>query len=189
MSIVELQITLEDVDPEVVRTLQVPLDIRLDRLHLVIQAAMGWQNCHLYEFMASGSRWALPDPVYDSEALDVAKFTLQEILESTSVNTLRYFYDFGDYWQHKINVGPVSEPASGALYPKLIKVAGRCPPEDVGGLPGYEQFLEALADPKHPNHEHLKGWYGGNFDPNAPETDELTFEVMKLAKKWKLKKP
>ena len=70
--------------------------------------------------MASGSRWALPDLVYDKEALGVTKFTLRKLLESTRANTIQYCCEFGDYWQYKISVGPVSEQASGALYPKLI---------------------------------------------------------------------
>jgi len=183
MSIVELQITLESVEPEVRRTLKVPLDIRLDRLHLTIQAAMGWQNCHLYEFMASGSRWAVPDPVYDDDVLPANKFTLREVLESTGVKMLRYCYDFGDYWLHEIKIGAISDTVSGELYPKLTEVSGKCPPEDVGGVPGYESFLDVLADPEHPDHEHFTEWGGGSFDPHMPETDELTFEVMKLAKK------
>ena len=74
-------------------------------------------------------------------------------------------------------------------YPRLTEVTGKCPPEDVGGFPGYYEFLDAMADPKHPEHQHLKDWYGGTFDPNQPETDELKLEVLKLAKRWKPRNP
>ena len=70
----------------------------------------------------------------------------------------------------------------------MIKVTRRCPPEDIGGFPGYEEFLAAMADPGHPDHDHLKDWYGEDFDPNQPETDNLKLEVLKLAKRWKPKK-
>ncbi len=71
----------------------------------------------------------------------------------------------------------------------LIEVIGKCPPEDVGGFLGYYGFLDAMADPKHPEHDHLKDWYGGTFDPNQPETDKLKLEVLSLAKRWKPGKP
>jgi hypothetical protein len=72
--------------------------------------------------------------------------------------------------------------------PKLTGVIGKCPPEDVGGIPGYEAFLEAIADPAHSEHEEMKEWYGRNFDPHAPETKQLKAEVLRLAKKWKPRK-
>lgn len=189
MNIVEIKVTLEDIEPTVTRTLKVPLDILLDRLHLVIQAAMGWENYHLYEFMAGNTRWGLSDPDFDGEALPANKTTLEEVIEDTGKKTITYIYDFGDNWEHKIKIGKPSDPIPGELYPKLVNVTAKCPPEDVGGFPGYEMFLDAIADPKHPEHEHLKDWYGADFDPKAPETDELKFEVLKLAKKWKPRTP
>jgi len=89
---------------------------------------------------------------------------------------------------HQIKIGKFSDPVPGELYPKLTDVAGTCPPEDVGGAPGYEEFLKAMADPKHPEHNELKEWYGHSFDPNIPQTDELKLDVLKLAKKWKPRK-
>jgi len=189
MSIVELEVTLEDIEPAVTRTLMVLVDTRLDRLHLILQAAMGWTNSHLYLFEADGVTWGLPDPDFGSDDLPASKSTLLDVLEDTGVRTLRYIYDFGDNWEHSIRVGKVTGPVSGELYPRLTKATGRCPPEDVGGFPGYEEFLTAIADTQHPDHDHMKGWCGGAFDPSVPQTDELTFEVLKLAKRWKPKKP
>lgn len=188
MSIVELKITLEDVEPVVSRTLQVPLNIRLDRLHLTIQEAMGWYNCHLYSFMAAGASWGVPDPDWGGEDLPANKSTLWDVIEDTGVRTLEYVYDFGDNWEHHIKIGKISDPLPGELYPKLTQVTGKCPPEDVGSSPGYEAFLDAMADPAHPEHEDMKEWYGRDFDPNAPETEELKAEVLRLAKKWKPRK-
>ncbi len=189
MSIVELKITLEDVEPPVSRTLQVPLDIRLDRLHLTIQQAMGWYNCHLYSFMAAGASWGVLDPDWDGDDLPANKSTLWDVIEDTGIKTLEYVYDFGDNWEHRIKIGKISDPLPGELYPKLTGVTGKCPPEDVGGIPGHEAFLEAIADPKHPEHEEMKEWYGRDFDPHEPETKELKAEVLRLAKKWKPRKP
>ena len=188
MSIIELKITLDYVHPTVTRTLKVPLNIRLDRLHLIIQAAMGWHNCHLYEFMAANIGWGVPDPDFGSDILPADKTTLLDVIEDTGIRSLNYIYDFGDGWDHQIKLGEITSPVPGELYPKLIALSGKCPPEDVGGPPGYENFLEVIGDPKHPEHEDITEWYGSDFDPNTPETDELKLDVLKLAKKWKPRK-
>ncbi len=110
-----------------------------------------------------------------------------ELIEDAGTGTIKYLYDFGDSWDHKIKIGTISEPVHGELYPRLTDIAGRCPPEDVGGAPGYEGFLEAMGDRMHPEHADLKTWYGDDFDPNIPDSDELRLEVLKLAKRWKPK--
>ena len=185
MSIARLHITLDGVEPPVKRTIQVPVTLRLDRLHQVIQAAMGWENAHLYAFMAGRKRWAPSEPGFDDDALPVAKASLADIIAASGAAPIRYIYDFGDDWVHLIRVQTIDGPVPGDLYPKLIDVLGNCPPEDVGGHPGYQNFLEAIADKRHPDHRHLTNWHGGPFNPNVPETDELKLAVLKLAKKWK----
>ena len=189
MSIIELKVTLEYIEPAVTRILLVPADIRLDRLHLTLQAAMGWTNSHLYMFEAEGTTWGLPDPDFGGDDLPANKTTLAGVLEDTGARTIRYIYDFGDSWEHMLQISKITDPIPGDLYPRLTDISGRCPPEDVGGFPGYEEFVEAMADPKHPEHASLKEWYGGAFDPSTPPADELRFEVLRLAKRWKAKKP
>lgn len=188
MSIIEIKVTLEYIEPAVTRILQVPSDIRLDRLHLTLQAAMGWTNSHLYMFEAEGATWGVPDPDFGGDDLPANKTTLAEVLTDTGARSIRYIYDFGDSWEHKLQIGQIADPISHDLYPCLPGIVGQCPPEDVGGFPGYEEFLEAMADPKHPEHVHLKEGYGGSFDPAASPADELRLEVLKLAKRWKPKK-
>jgi len=188
MHIIEIKATLNDIEPKVTRVLQVPADIRLDRLHLTLQAALGWTNSHLYMFEAARTTWGVPDPDFGGDELPANKTTLSEVIEDTRQKTINYIYDFGDNWEHRIKIGKITDPVPGDLYPRLIEVAGKCPPEDVGGFPGYCEFLDAIADPKHPEHENLKEWFGDTFDPNQPETDELKLEVLKLAKRWKPRK-
>lgn len=185
MNIARLKITLDEVEPSVTRTLLVPVTLQLDRLHLVIQAAMGWENAHLYAFMTGSKRWAVPDPGFDDDALPVATTSLAEIIAASGTAPIHYIYDFGDDWVHLITVQATEPPVPGDLYPKLVDVVGHCPPEDVGGVPGYQNFLEAIADKRHPEHRDLAAWHGAPFDPNVPETDELKLAVLKLAKKWK----
>ena len=188
MSILLLTAVLEDVKPRVSRTLMMPSDLRLDRLHLVLQAAMGWENQHLYSFDAGPHRWSLPDPHLGLDALPANKATLQEALAAAGKTPLRYTYDFGDDWRHRLTAELTDGPLPGQLYPRLVEAEGRCPPEDVGGPPGYEHFLEAIADPGHPDHEELTEWHDGPFDPSVPDTDTYQLEVLKLAKRWQPRK-
>jgi hypothetical protein len=102
-SIARLRVTLDDVEPAVLRRLEVLLDLRLDRLHLVLQAALGWTNSHRG---SSGPGTGLPDPEWDagSGPLDARKTTLHRVLDDTGTKTLKYLYDFGDGWEHTIKV-------------------------------------------------------------------------------------
>lgn len=78
-----------------------------------------------------------------------------------------YEYDFGDSWQHRIEVEKVLPPEPGVRYPRCLAGKRACPPEDVGGIFGYEEFLQAIRSPKHPEHEAMLEWAGGAFDPEA----------------------
>ncbi len=186
-SIARLKITLDDVKPTVLRRVEVPFDIRLDRLHLTIQAAMGWTNSHLYEIRAGGVGWSTPLPDVDGagDSLDARKATLDAVLEDIGAKTLRYTYDFGDGWEHTIKVERLADPERGTLYPRLTEASGRCPPEDVGGPWGYAEFLEAMNDPKHERHDELAGWIDEDkFDPTAVDTERLAQSVAALAQHW-----
>jgi hypothetical protein len=113
ITIARLKITLDDVKPAVLRHVEVPFDIRLDRLHLILQAAIGWTNSHLYEIRARGVRWSneirargvrwstpFPDQDSGGDFLDARKVRLSEVLEDVGTKTLKYLYDFGDGWEH-----------------------------------------------------------------------------------------
>lgn len=183
-AIARLKVTLEDVEPTVMRRLDVPLKIRLDRLHLVLQAAMGWTNSHLYEFQAGDVGWGVPDPDFDDGPLPAVKTTLADVVEDTGARTIHYLYDFGDGWDHAVRIERIGEPNPQALYPQLVAAVGRCPPEDVGGPWGYADFLAAIADPAHEEHHHMLTWCGGAFDPENPDVDRLAEELDHLARRW-----
>ena len=188
-AIARLKVTLDDVEPPVTRRLAVPLGIRLDRLHLTLQAALGWTDSHLWEIRARDVAWGIPDPGWPDGPLSARKATLWDVIEDTGAKTLHYLYDFGDGWEHTVKHLGIDDGEPGTAYPVLLDAKGHCPPEDIGGFPGYELFLEAMADPNHPEHDEMTEWYGDTFNPNQPPTDELKLEVLKLAKKWKPKKP
>jgi Plasmid pRiA4b ORF-3-like protein len=183
-TIARLKITLDNVKPVVLRRVEVPLDIRLDRLHMTVQAAMGWTNSHLYELSAGGVSWSTPDHDADwaGDFLDARKARLGDVLEDIGSKTLVYLYDFGDGWEHTIKVERLADPEPGALYPRLIEASGRCPPEDCGGPWGYAEFIEAINDPKHERHAELTEWIGDDFDPDAADAEWLTSRVAALAK-------
>jgi len=188
-TIARLKITLDDVKPAVLRRIEVPFDIRLDRLHLAIQAAMGWTNSHLYEIRAGDVGWSTPYPESDwaDDFLDARKARLGDVLEDVGTKTLRYLYDFGDGWEHTIKIERLLDPVPGVVYPRLIEAAGRCPPEDVGGPRGYAEFLQAINDPKHERHAELSEWIGDDFDPDDVDADRLADELATLAKQWSRK--
>lgn len=184
-TIARLKITLDDVKPEVRRRIEVPVSLRLDRLHLTIQAAMGWTNSHLFEIRAGDVGWGIPDPDWPNGPLDARKVRLIDVFEDIGVKTLHYIYDYGDNWQHTIKIERLIDPISGDTYPRLIDAAGRCPPEDVGGWPGYEEFLEAINNPKHERHAEMVEWTGfDRFDPAIVHPEMIEADLANLAKKW-----
>jgi hypothetical protein len=186
-SIARLKITLDDVEPKVIRWMEVPLTIRLDRLHLALQAALGWTNSHLYEIRVKDVGWGIPDPDWGGGPLDARKARLIDVLEVTGAKTLKYLYDFGDGWEHTIKIERIDDAIPGIDYPWLLEAKGRCPPEDIGGPPGYENFLAALADPEHEDHIEMLEWAPEDFDPHHVNQEARQREVELLAMRWKPK--
>jgi hypothetical protein len=186
-TIARLKITLDDVEPAVQRRVEVPLKIRLDRLHLVFQAAMGWTNSHLYEIRAGGVGWGMVDPDWGDGPMDASKSRLVDVLEDMGVKTLKYLYDFGDGWEHTVKIERIADALPGFSYPILLDAKGRCPPEDVGGPPGYSELLKVLANPKHNRHAEMIEWLGIPFDPREAGTQNLADAVDGLARKWSRK--
>lgn len=162
----QLRIELADVEqPAVWRRVQVPAGFRLDRLHLVIQAAMGWQNCHLHAFDVKGVDYGHLSSELDF--VDETAAALDALVKEGEF--LDYTYDFGDSWEHRILVERQVAAGAGHHYPLCVDGAGACPPEDCGGAPGYDDLKQALSGPSHPEHEDLLRWLGletaAGFDP------------------------
>jgi hypothetical protein len=183
---VRLKVTLDRIEPEVMRRLVVPLTIRLDRLHLTLQAAFGWTNTHLYAFTADGIDWGIPDPHVSAgdQPVDARKARLYDIVRDTGAKTIRYLYDFGDDWQHVVKLERWFENTDTAGMPFLLEASGRYPPEDVGGADGYAAFLAAIADPAHSAHVDALQWAPTGFDPTVVDQADLQRQVDALAQKW-----
>jgi hypothetical protein len=184
-SIARLKIVLDDVEPVVMRRIEVPLDITLDWLHLVLQAALGWTDSHLYGFRVKNIDVGMPDPGRDGGPQDAGKVTLQSAIKATGAKSFKYYYDFGDGWTHSIKIERVAPAVAGRDSFSLIDATGACPPEDIGGPWGYEEFIEALADPDHERHEEFTDWWDGDpFDPNAVDKPAIDEALQALAREW-----
>jgi len=161
-SVLQLRVTLEDVDPPVWRRLLVPGSVRLDKLHRMLQAAMGWGDSHLHCFQIGESRFGMQADDYPEDELDETDVTVVAAIgEATRFS---YEYDFGDGWDHEVLVERRWRMAIGLKFGVCLDGANACPPEDCGGSGGYARLLEVLADPNHEEHEELAGWVGGRFD-------------------------
>lgn len=162
-TVYQLKITLAGVKPPVWRRVEVA-DCSLAELHEVIQNVMGWDFSHLYCFEVGKQQYG-PDTLDDVDE-DDGEIRLSDLVESRT-SKFRYTYDFGDNWEHEIKIEKTLAAESKAKYPRCTEGARACPPEDCGGTWGYENFLEAVHDPKHEEHHDMLEWCGGKFDPEA----------------------
>jgi len=156
---------MREVEPTVERVLDVPAGILLPELHDLLQAAIGWTNSHLHQFVANDVRYVMPDVDGLSELGDERAET-NVGLRSLPVR-FSYIYDFGDWWEHDIEV-----IGTGGDRPGVVAGEGACPPEDVGGPVGYADFLKVLANPRDPEHRHIRAWAGSwsaEFDVAAAD--------------------
>ena len=180
-TVYQVLVTLREVRPPVWRRILVHGNITLGRLHRVLQAAMGWEESHLHMFKVQGRRFSDPkfqlDDDGDVKVHDETRITL-EAASRKGKQGIVYEYDFGDRWHHDLKVERVLDPADApATVPAVAAGARACPPEDVGGAPGYESFLWALAHPNHKEHEHYREWIGGPFDPEQFDVGEAARRV------------
>jgi hypothetical protein len=162
---IQLRVTLVDLEPTIWRRLQVPGEVRLSRLHAILQAGMGWEDKHLHSFEIAGQSYETldEDDDQDDEAIDEDSVILSDLVEAGTV--FSYEYDFGDSWNHEIAVESV-ESVLQALKVAVCPDGQRaCPPEDCGGVHGFAGFLEAIGDPDHAEHHDYLNWVGGSFDP------------------------
>ncbi len=156
-----------------------PGEVTLAELHAVVQVGMGWTDSHLHEFEVEGVRYGIPDPDWDTEVLPEGRAPLFRIAKVGS--RLRYLYDFGDGWDHDIVVEQVLAAEPEGRYPRCVAGRRACPPEDVGGPWGYEDFLAALDDPAHPEHQQWTEWIGAGFDANQFDLAEVNEALGQLA--------
>lgn len=179
----QFKITLKGTRSPVWRRIQVPETYTLWDLHVAIQDAMEWDDYHLHLFEMIDPSTAMkvevgtPEEVYGEwgETLPGWK---EKIVDWFTMENRKadYIYDFGDNWEHKIELEKILPRGKSVKYPICVKGRRACPPEDCGGVWGYEEFLEAIKDPKHGEHEEMLMWIGGKFDPEHFNPEEVHFD-------------
>ena len=185
--VARLHIALADTEPSIWRRIDFPVDANLKLLHNAIQYAIGWFDCHLWNFETDDKRYGIPDPDWRDDETIAAKNTKLAALLDRGVRRFTYTYDMGDNWEHIVTVEAILEGDPDRKYPRYLDGAHRAPPEDVGGTPGFEAFLEAVGDPKHPEHREAMEWhsscYGEAFDPATFDERNAKFGVASIAKR------
>lgn len=175
----QFKIILSDIRPVVWRRIQVR-DCSLAKLHHYLQAAFGWENCHMHQFEIDGERYGTEpeDFGFSVEMHDEWEIMLNELLFNAGTHSpWMYEYDFGDSWQHRLIFE--GYPTREAKYPLCTDGERACPPEDVGGPWGYADYLEAIADPAHESHAEFLEW-SGPFDPEAFDASKATQEMKRI---------
>jgi hypothetical protein len=172
---------LKDIKPPVWRRIQVPWTYTFWGLHVAIQDAIGWSDAHLHQFELTDPVTretidvGVPDDDFDESAM--LPGWEYKIADWFSIHkSANYVYDFGDSWEHRVELEKTLPREANTSYPTCVGGRRACPPEDCGGTCGYEEFLEAINDPEHEQHEELLEWIGGEFDPEYFDPAEVTFD-------------
>ena len=176
----QFKISLDTIQPEIWRRIQVPADYTFWDLHVAIQDSMGWLDYHLHAFRlpAGGDLvWEVGIPhEEDSErVLPGWELALSDYF-SGGTTLAEYEYDFGDGWLHTVTLEETLPRETGSEYPRCLAGGRNCPPEDCGGAMGYQYFLEAVLDPGHQEHQEMLGWVGDNFDPERFDPNQISFD-------------
>ena len=187
-TIFQFKITLLESKPPIWRRIQVP-ERTLDQLHEHIQTVMGWTNSHLHEFEIGGERYGDPDLLgdefeeFDGENSRVVRIS-QVVGRRRKGFRFSYLYDFGDGWRHGVLFEGTVAAEPKTKYPVCVDGQRACPPEDSGGPWGYAGLLEALADPKHEEHDSMREW-AGDYDPDGFSTTDATRLMRRGLPDWR----
>lgn len=164
--IYDLDIRLINIEPPIWRRFTVSDQITLASLHHVLQVVMGWEHSHLHQFIRDQAHYGEPNPEFDDEMpmKDDRRFKLCDIVHAKG-DSFVYEYDFGDSWHHQVTLEKIWPRTENSLAPRCWDGKRACPPEDCGGVSGYQNLIEALHDRRHPEHRELSAWAGPHYDP------------------------
>lgn len=183
--IYQLKISLLEIKPLIWRRLLVSENATLYQLHRIIQAAFDWLDYHLHLFELDEIQYSLPEfelaEEWEVAVKNEKRYKLNR-LNLKPESRFLYEYDFGDSWRHEILFEQILSFEKGARYPKCVAGEQARPPEDVGGVSGYEYFLKAVNNPRHPEHEEYMQWSGGQFDAAHFSLDESNERIWKAVK-------
>jgi hypothetical protein len=182
-TIYQLKVALQHVRPPVWRRFQVRGRTTLAGLHRILQTVMGWTDSHLHEFEIDANLYGLTGLDTDYQVEDERGFRLEQIVPAEGLR-FSYLYDFGDGWEHILFVEKILPPEPDQRYPRCLAGENACPPEDVGGIGGYARFLEAIQDPADEEHGEYLAWFGGAFDPEAFDLEEINHALNRMRVQW-----
>ncbi|MFV2058686.1 MAG: plasmid pRiA4b ORF-3 family protein [Thiohalomonadales bacterium] len=189
--IYQFKIALKEITPTIWRRIQVPEGYSFWDLHVAIQDAMGWLDYHLHLFQVRrkhahrATEIGIPDDSAFEGSPEIHpgwEIPISDYFGDVGV-TADYEYDFGDGWCHEILLEGILLSEKGQKYPRCIDGARACPPEDCGGVHGYDRVLEALADPDDEEHESMLEWLGGKYDPQEFVPGKVKFD--NPTKRWR----
>ena len=176
--IYQMHIRLLETEPPIWRKIQVSGRIKLYRLALLLLRAMGWENTHLCEFEIDGKKYGYSEfDEYGDGVLEFKDFVVSKVL-TDKVKKFEFVYDFGDDWTHEVVVEDIFTEVVGVKYPLCIDGERACPPEDVGGVYGYDEYLEILADPSDEQYKNMLEWRGP-YDSEKFDKLEATKRMQK----------
>jgi hypothetical protein len=177
----ELKITLRGSKPAIWRRVQVPGSVNLNRLHDVIQVAMGWTDSHLHQFVDGPVIYSVPsgDDFSRAEQRDERRYRLAEAARHQKASLI-YEYDFGDGWTHEIVVQKILPPDPQTKHAVCLDGKNACPPEDCGGIRGYYRLLKVISNPNHEEHQEMLDWLGDPFDPGHFDLQEINAQLRRL---------
>jgi hypothetical protein len=180
----QLKITLNHTNPPIWRRVLVPADITFFDLHHILQITMGWKHSHLFDFKFGNYIIGYLDEDAPEDLADANEVTLDTLLTKPGLK-FKYFYDFGDGWEHTIEVEKITDEVQ--EYPVCVEGEMNCPPEDCGGIPGFENLLSILNDKGHPEYEEMREW-AGRYNPKKFNMAKINRELPKYKnymKHWK----
>lgn len=173
----KLKVKLVEAPMPIWRRLVIRAGCRLNLVHHILQITMGWTNSHLYEFKFADRRFGdLATADDDDEVEDSSKFSLDQLLKKPG-QKLVYNYDFGDCWEHDIELEEIMPADDIGGVARCLAGKRACPPEDVGGVPGYARFLEIIEDPEHPERKEMLTWIGSEFDPDSFDARQVNLNI------------
>ena len=181
-AIAVLRIELEGIEPLIWRRVAIHTSMNLKAVHDVVQAVMGWLDCHLWEFEANERKYSLlipDDPEWNERITDAATAMLSSLV-ADGVKDMTYVYDMGDDWQHRIVIEKLTPAAPGETYPMFLGGERRCPPEDCGGVPGFYEFLDNIASKQSQKRKAALDWYGRAYDPDDIDEKQIAAGLKRI---------
>jgi len=180
----QLKVTLNGLRPPIWRRIQVTDEIRLDRLHEILQIVIGWTDIHLHEFAVNGISYSDTSMDIGRDMKNEKRVTLSSLI-SREKTKFSYIYDWRDCWVHEIILEKIITFQKGTRYTTCLEGKRACPPEHCGGPSGYKELLEILSDPSHSEHEDRFGWLSGDFDAEKFDVASVNRRLQTLGKNQK----